>query len=52
MNRKKLKKNQRYQIEKILKSWTRKGKRQLLIGWLGYTSDFDFWIPNEVIHKV
>jgi hypothetical protein len=30
-----------YQIEKILKSHTCRGMRQLLVRWLGYNSDFD-----------
>jgi hypothetical protein len=40
-----------YQIEKILKSRTRKGKKQLLVRWLGYNSDFDSWIGVEDINN-
>ena len=32
-----------YQIEKILKSHNRKNKRQLLVLWLGYHSEKDFY---------
>jgi len=35
------KKHGTYQIEKILKTRTHRGKRQLLVRWLGYNSDFD-----------
>ena len=38
-----------YQIEKILKTRTRRGKKQLLVRWLGYNSDFDSWIGVEDI---
>jgi len=38
-----------YQIEKILKTRTRGGKKQLLVRWLGYNSDFDSWIGVEDI---
>jgi hypothetical protein len=40
-----------YQIKKILKSRTRKGKRQLLVRWLGYNSDFDSWVSVEDINN-
>jgi hypothetical protein len=41
----KVKKNSEiYQIEKILKTRTRRGRKQLLVRWLGYNSDFDSWI--------
>ena len=38
-----------YQIEKILKTLTRRGRKQLLVRWLGYNSDFDSWIGVEDI---
>ena len=41
-----------YQIENLLKSRTRRGKRQLLVRWLGYNSDFNSWIPTEDVHNV
>ena len=40
-----------YQIENILKDHTHKGKRQLLVCWLRYNSDFDSWISAEDIHN-
>ena len=40
-----------YQIEKILKSRTRRGKKQLLVRWLGYNSDFDSWVSAEDINN-
>ena len=40
-----------YQIEKLLKSRTRRGKKQLLVRWLGYNSDFDSWVSAEDINN-
>ena len=39
-----------YQIEQILKSRIQWGKRQLLVCWLGYNSDFDSWVAVEDIY--
>ena len=44
-------KNGIYQIEKILRSRTRKVKRQLLVRRLGYNSDFYSWIAKEDVHN-
>ena len=41
-----------YQIEKVLKTRTRGGKKQLLVRWLGYNSEFDSWIGVEDLHNV
>ena len=37
--------DQLYQIEKIQRYRTRKGKREALIRWVGWNKDFDSWIP-------
>ena len=47
----KVKNNGMYQIEKILKSRTRKDKWQLLDLLLWYNSDFDSWIAAEGSHN-
>ena len=38
-------------MERILKSQTRKGKRHLLVHWLGHNSDHDSWIAAEHVHN-
>ena len=48
----KVKNNEMYQIEKILKSCTCRGKGQLLVRWLGYDSEFDSWIAPEDLNNV
>jgi hypothetical protein len=40
-----------YQIEKIFQTRTRRGKKQLLVWWLGYNFDFDSWIGVEDINN-
>ena len=40
-----------YQIEKIIKSQTCTGVRQLFVLWLGYNSDFDTWIAALDVHN-
>jgi hypothetical protein len=47
----KIKNKRVYQIEKILKSRSSKGNRQLLVRWLGYDSDFDSWTAAEDVHN-
>ena len=51
MNYKNLKDTEMYQLEKILKIQTQKNKRQLLVRWIGYNSDFDSWIATEDVHN-
>ena len=40
-----------YQIDKILRTCIHRGKRQVLVRWLGYNSDFDSWISVEEVHN-
>ena len=44
----KIKNSGMHQFEKILKNRNRKSKRQLLVLWLRYNSDFDSWMAAEV----
>ncbi len=41
------KQNEEYEVEKILKSRTRSGKKEYLIKWRSYSSEFNSWIPAE-----
>ena len=40
-----------YHIENILKNGAHRGKRQLIVRWLGYNSDLDTWIAAKDIHN-
>ena len=44
-------KSEKYQTEKIKKSRAHRGKRQLLVRWLGYKSDFDYWVAVEDVYN-
>jgi hypothetical protein len=41
------KQNEDYEVEKILKTRTRNGKKEYLIKWRSYDSTFNSWIPEE-----
>ena len=51
MNYKKLKTIECNQIGKILKSQAHKGKRQLLVRWPGYNSDFVSFIATGNVNN-
>ncbi|XP_037032160.1 heterochromatin protein 1-like [Bradysia coprophila] len=38
---------EQYEVEKVLKKRTRKGKTEYLIKWLGYPSSSNSWEPSE-----
>ena len=40
-----------YQIEKVLKTRWRNGKKQVLVRWLHYDDSFDSWLPAKDIEK-
>ena len=41
-----------FRIEKILKQRTTKeGKKEIYVKWLGYSKDFNQWIPAEDIEE-
>ena len=41
-----------YRVEKILKKRTRKGRREFLVKWKGYPSQFNSWVSvNDIIRK-
>lgn len=40
-------KNRIYRIEKVIRKRGKKGKRELLVKWLGYPARFNSWIPEE-----
>ena len=41
-----------FRIEKVLKRQTTKeGKKEIYVKWLGYSKDFNQWIPEEDIEK-
>ena len=41
-----------FRIEKILKRRTRKnGAKEIYVKWLGYSKDFNQWIPEEDIAR-
>ena len=41
-----------YQIEKILRERKKNGKKEMLVRWLGYSKEFDSWVPAENITDV
>jgi hypothetical protein len=41
------KQNEDYEVEKILKTRTRNGKKEYLIKWRSYDSTFNSWIPEK-----
>jgi len=41
------KQNEDYEIEKIIKTRTKKGKKELYVKWKGYPSSMASWIPAE-----
>ena len=40
-----------YQIEKVLKTRWRNGRKQVLVRWLHYDDSFDSWLPAKDIEK-
>ena len=36
-----------YRVEKVLRRRTRQGKREVYVKWLGYSSNFNQWIPES-----
>ena len=41
-----------FNIEKVLrKRTTKEGKKELYVKWLGYSKDFNQWIPAEDVEK-
>ena len=41
-----------YKVENILKRRTRKGKKEVLVKWLGYPSSFNSWIAFKSLSKL
>ena len=41
-----------YEIEKILKTRWRKGRKEVLVRWLHYDASFDSWIPAKDLSDV
>lgn len=48
----KVKDNNKYLIEKIIKTRVLNGNRQYLVRWQGYSSKFDSWISSEQLENV
>ena len=40
-----------YKIEKIVKKRTRRGQKEVLVRWLGYSKDYDSWIKSSNIKQ-
>ena len=36
-----------YCIEKVIRKYTRKGRHELLVKWMGYPSHFNSWVAEE-----
>ena len=34
-----------YRVEKVIKSRMRRGKKEVLVKWEGYSDDFNSWVP-------
>ncbi len=41
------KQNEDYEVEKIIKTRTKNGKKELYVKWRGYSPEFNSWIPVE-----
>ena len=41
-----------YQVEKVLKTRMRKGKKEAFVKWLHYDDKFNSWIPFKDLNKV
>ena len=41
-----------YQIDKIISTRVRRGIKEVLVRWRGYTSDFDSWVPVSEIKNI
>ena len=41
----------RFIIEKVLRKRTKDGKKELYVKWLGYSNDFNQWIPAEDVEE-
>jgi hypothetical protein len=48
----KMKDDEEYRIEKILKKRKRKGKLEYFVRWLGYTPEFDSWVSAGGIKQL
>ena len=41
-----------YKIDKVLKTRSRRGVKEFLVRWRGYSSDFDSWIPAKSVKQI
>jgi len=41
-----------YRIEKVIKSRTRKGKKEALVKWFGWPEKFNQWLPFESVYEI
>ncbi len=45
-----IKKYEKYGVEKILKTRTKNGKKELFVKWRSYGPEFNSWITAENLH--